>query len=107
MTITVSMIKSFTDKGDYCIKSYPCQHGPFEVILKDGRKASKYLDASDVYSIMYQLYNMGVVHKSWHHFSEYAILKTLGWHIRPANEILTQMFKKKIIDKELFSFDIK
>lgn len=93
MTITVSMIKSFKDTGGYCAQSYPCQHGPFEVELHDGRKVSAYLGANDIYSVLKALKDIGVTHKDWSHFSCYSNIGKLGWKIRPANEILTQIFE--------------
>lgn len=51
MTITADMIQSFRDIKGTCFESSPCQHGPFEVELKDGRKVSSLLKTIDIYSI--------------------------------------------------------
>lgn len=96
MTVTVDMIKSFIDVEGYCMESYPCKHGPFEVELQDGRKISAHLGVNDIYSILQGLKNIGVNHKDWDHFSVYKNIGAMGWKIRPANEILTEIFKKSV-----------
>ena len=94
ITITADMIKSFRDIEGFCLESYPCQHGSFEVELKDGRKVSAHLGANDIYSVLKALKDIGISHKDWSHFSGYSTLGEMGWQIRPANEILTQIFEK-------------
>ena len=94
MTIKADMIKSFTDIHRFCRTSYPCQHGPFEVELKDGRKVSADLRANDIYSVLKALKDIGVDHKDWNHFSRYSTLGESGWTIRPGNEVITQIFEK-------------
>lgn len=96
MTITVDMIKSFTDVKGYCMESYPCQHGPFEVELKDGRKVSAQLGVNDIYSILKGLKDIGINHTDWNHFSKYKNIEERGQKIRPADEILTEIFKKSV-----------
>jgi hypothetical protein len=92
-SLTADMIKPFTDIGEFCREPYPCQHGPFEVELKDGRKVSVHLGANDIYSVLKALKDIGVAHKDWCHFSDYSTLGDMGWEIRPGNEVLTQIFE--------------
>ena len=100
MTITADMIKSFTDIDGRCLESYPCQHGPFEVELKDGRKVSAYLNANDIYSVLKALKDIGIDHKNWNHFSVYSNIGIIGWEIRPADVILTEIFTKSVPQNE-------
>jgi len=90
--VTVDMIKSFSDIDKFCMESYPCQHGRFEVELKDGRKVVSNLSSIDVYSILNGLKENGVQHKDWNHFSCYKDFKT----VRPPKDILTQIFDNSI-----------
>lgn len=91
--VTVEDIQSFEDIEGFCQESYPCQHGPFKIVLKDKRTVSADLGPNDIYSILKGLKDIGVENPNWNHFSGYANLGKRGWTIRPANEILTKVFK--------------
>lgn len=99
-SITVDMIKSFTDttKGGLCSQSYPCQHDAFLVELKDGRKVSAQLMANDIYSILKGLKDIGITHPDWFHFSGYSSLGEMGWVIRPADTVLNEIFENSAIN---------
>lgn len=89
--VFVGMIRSFTDITGRCRGSFPCRHGPFEIILKDGRIANAQLKTSEIFSILKSLRRVGIDHKDWSHFSGYQ--NYTKWHVRSSTDILTEVFK--------------
>ncbi len=99
LDVTVDMIESFKDIEGYCSESDPCKHGPFEIVLKDGRTCAAGLRSNDIYSILKGLQDIGVENENWSHFKEYSHLGEYGWTIRPASAILTEIFNRKQPEK--------
>lgn len=90
--VTVNMIETFIDKGGYCFFSYPCIHGEFEITLKDGRCSKARFTAVEVYVILKDLYEIGIVNENWSHFSKYSKLANSEWNTKSSTELLSNNF---------------
>lgn len=66
--VAVDMIDTFIDESGYCFFSYQRIHREFEIKLKGVRCSKVRFTSVEVYLILQDLYNTGIVNKNWSHF---------------------------------------
>jgi hypothetical protein len=90
--VTVDMIVSFRDIENRCLESYPCQHGPFEILLKDGRITRAKFNSYEIGAILEALKEIGIKHVDCEHFSSYFPSGITAIRSEPADVLLNEAF---------------
>lgn len=95
-SVTVDQISSVKDLRGTCQKSYPCQHGPIEIVLHNGERVCKRVASPDIYVLLKAMKEaqLEIDEGMWQHFSCYEKIEDQGldWRFKEAQTILTELF---------------